>query len=88
VKRIVAICSTVVTRRTDSIISTATRYGLLLRGTSVLSLAIDHCSTVGTTVVEPEIVLSRYVVVDFVCVLHELPASSVSTSLCNDSLRE
>jgi len=32
VERIVAICSTVVTRRTVCFISAATRYGLFLRG--------------------------------------------------------
>lgn len=64
-ERIVAICSTVVTRRTDCIISTATRDGLLLRGFSTLGFSVDHCSAVTSTVAELQTGVTRYVSVDF-----------------------
>lgn len=76
-ERIVAICSTVVTRLTDCIISIATRDGLLLHDISALSFSIDHCSAVPTTVVELQTVVTRYMMVD-VFVLRELSGSSVS----------
>jgi hypothetical protein len=49
VERIVAICSTVVTRRTVCFISAATRYGLFLRGifSHIFSVFLsDYCSKV------------------------------------------